>query len=83
MCAIAVARPSGNQNFKGRVFREIAYDMKGSGGFGYDCLFYPPEYKNKRRDSAELKNQISHRAKALRKLKEYLLAPQSGRVSIC
>ena len=38
------------------------------------ACFTCPSIKNKRRDSAELKNQISHRAKALRKLKEYLLA---------
>lgn len=76
VCAIAVARPSGETKIlKGEFFGEIAYDMKGSGGFGYDCLFYLPEYKKTSAEiPAELKNQISHRAKALRKLKEYLLA---------
>ena len=76
VCAIAVARPSGETKIlKGEFSGEIAYDMKGSGGFGYDCLFYLPEYKKTSAEiPAELKNKISHRAKALRKLKEYLLA---------
>jgi XTP/dITP diphosphohydrolase len=76
LCAIAVCQAVGESKIlKGEFFGEIAYDMKGSGGFGYDCLFYLPEYKKTSAEiPAELKNQISHRAKALRKLKEYLLA---------
>lgn len=52
---------------------EIAYAPAGSGGFGYDPILYLPEFA---KTSAELtmdeKNQISHRGKALRAVKELL-----------
>jgi XTP/dITP diphosphohydrolase len=52
----------------------ITRDKKGSGGFGYDPIFYyPPLNKTFAQLKPELKNQVSHRGKALKKLKEYLL----------
>ena len=51
----------------------INYGEKGDNGFGYDPIFYVPELG---RTTAELteeeKNQVSHRGKALRLLKEEL-----------
>ncbi|MCK9479292.1 MAG: XTP/dITP diphosphatase [Firmicutes bacterium] len=75
VCAIAVAHPNGKtQLFKGELKGKIAFEMKGKGGFGYDCLFYLPQYKMTSAEiPPELKNKISHRAKALFKLKNYLL----------
>ncbi len=51
----------------------IIDDRRGTGGFGYDPYFYVTEYnKTLAEVSLEDKNKISHRAKALRKLREML-----------
>ncbi|WP_105619123.1 XTP/dITP diphosphatase [Vallitalea okinawensis] len=79
VCAIAVAYPNGDtkvvrENFEGR----IAYQPDGENGFGYDPIFYVPEYEmTSAKMSRDLKNEISHRGKALRKMKEVLLANES------
>ena len=74
ICAIVCAFPEGSTytaqaSYEGR----IGYEEKGENGFGYDPVFYVPE---KGRYSAELspeeKNEISHRGKALRKMKVIL-----------
>ena len=50
----------------------ITEQLIGSNGFGYDPLFYLPEYdKTSAQISSSLKNKISHRAKALKKLENY------------
>ena len=50
----------------------ITEKLIGSNGFGYDPLFYLPEYdKTSAQISPSLKNKISHRAKALKKLEDY------------
>jgi len=68
ICTVAVADPDGTVQFAvGEVEGEIIPDERGSTGFGYDPLFYIPELGQ---TTAELgpavKNQISHRANALR-----------------
>ena len=71
-CAIAVVYPNGDE------ITEIAYcegkivdTPKGKNGFGYDPYFYVDEYKKRLAEvSLEEKNRISHRAKAIRKIKE-------------
>lgn len=75
VCAIAVAHPAGGEKtLRGEFHGEIAHEMRGTGGFGYDVLFYLPEYKmTSAQLEPQVKNQISHRAAALIKLKEYLL----------
>ena len=50
----------------------ITEKLIGTNGFGYDPLFYLPEYdKTSAEISSSLKNKISHRAKALKKLPDY------------
>ena len=45
VCALAVAFPDGRTEIvTGEMHGEIASDMRGDGGFGYDVLFYLPEY---------------------------------------
>lgn len=60
---------------RGSVEGKIGYEERGSEGFGYDPLFFPDEY-NGETTFAEVpqseKNVISHRARALRKMKELL-----------
>lgn len=74
VCAIALAFPDGRIiSVEGEFHGQIDYEMKGTGGFGYDCLFYLPEYNMTSAEiSAEEKNKISHRAKALQMIKEKL-----------
>ncbi len=52
---------------------EILNSAQGSGGFGYDPLFFLPEFNMTMAEmTAELKNKISHRAKALHELRDKL-----------
>lgn len=66
-CAIALAYPDGRfVTAEDYFFGEIAHDEKGENGFGYDPLFYLPEYGCTSAEiSPEEKNRISHRGKAL------------------
>lgn len=76
MCVIAVVWPNGREiTAEGRCNGIIRDFYKGTGGFGYDPLFYLPEFgKTMAELSIEEKNKISHRGKAvdamLKKLKE-------------
>lgn len=69
-CAIALAYPDGHMvTAEGYMYGEIAREEKGNGGFGYDPLFYVPEYgKTTGELGTEMKNRISHRSKALAEL---------------
>ena len=74
ICVLVLAFPDGREvSFRGECEGYITDPPRGEHGFGYDPVFLVPEYG---RTFAELgpkvKNRISHRAKALRKLKEFL-----------
>lgn len=59
--------------FEGEVKGTIAYEPRGEKGFGYDPLFIPQGYRSTFAElSAEVKNTISHRAMAAKKLSAYL-----------
>lgn len=74
VCAIAAILPDGKElDTKGVMEGQIGYEISGNGGFGYDPIFYLPEYQASSADiSAEEKNRISHRGQALRQMKELL-----------
>jgi XTP/dITP diphosphohydrolase len=74
ICAMAVASPDGKaETVVGQCRGEIAFAPKGSHGFGYDPVFYLPEWcKTMAELEPEVKNRISHRAQALEKLKQIL-----------
>lgn len=74
VCAIAAAFPDGRVITKrGTVEGMIGYEERGENGFGYDPIFFLPEYG---KTTAELlpeeKNAISHRGRALELIKQEL-----------
>ena len=75
-CAIALVWPDGKTvTAEDYLYGEIARDARGSNGFGYDPLFLIPELGRRTAEiSAEEKNRISHRGKALRQLVQKLEA---------
>ena len=74
VCAIAAAMPCGEVFCeKATIEGIIGYEEKGSNGFGYDPIFYVPSYaKTTAELSEDEKNEISHRGKALRAIRERL-----------
>ena len=74
VCAIDCVRPDGEVlGCEGTVEGRIGYEEKGENGFGYDPIFIVPEYgKSTAQLTEEEKNEISHRGKALRRMKELL-----------
>ena len=81
VCAIAAAFPDGRVLItRGTMEGQIGYEEKGENGFGYDPIFYLPEYGV---TSAEIpiekKNEISHRGKALEAMKKALKEEEAGK----
>lgn len=65
--------------FRGTVEGEILREARGSGGFGYDPLFfYPPFNATFAEVSAEKKLTVSHRGRAVEKMREFLPAGYAG-----
>lgn len=74
VCAIAATLPDGTGLVtRGTVEGIIGYEEKGENGFGYDPIFYLPEYQCYSAElDPETKNKISHRGKALELMKREL-----------
>lgn len=74
VCAIAAVMPDGREfQVQAAIEGRIGYAQKGEGGFGYDPIFYVPEFgKTTAEMTAEEKNRVSHRGKALEQMKEVL-----------
>lgn len=65
--------------FEGRVSGKIGAEERGNAGFGYDPLFIPDGYTQTFAElGEEVKNTLSHRARAVQKLKVFLEAWQEG-----
>lgn len=73
-CAIALVFPDGTSfTTRGTIEGRIGYEEKGENGFGYDPIFYLPEYQCYSAELApEEKNKISHRGKALEQAKDII-----------
>lgn len=74
VCAIAAALPDGSTEVvRGTMEGRIGYEIAGENGFGYDPIFYLPQFGC---SSAELepekKNELSHRGEGLRKMRKVL-----------
>lgn len=74
VCAIAAVLPGGRElTTRAAIEGRIGYEEKGSGGFGYDPIFFVPElHKTTAELTGEEKNLVSHRGKALQLMKEEL-----------
>ena len=73
VCVITLAKPTGETySFRGEVEGDIIDVPQGTEGFGYDPHFFMKEYRKTLAEIPEIKNKISHRARALEKLKENL-----------
>jgi XTP/dITP diphosphohydrolase len=72
VCEIAVAAPDGRLwRAHGECRGEIAAESRGNQGFGYDPVFFVPSYQATMAElGPEVKNRISHRARALAAFKE-------------
>ena len=72
VCAVAAVLPSGESMVvRGTIEGIIGYEEKGSNGFGYDPIFYVPEFGCTTSElTLEQKNEISHRGNALKQIKE-------------
>lgn len=74
VCAIAAVLPGGRElTTRAAIEGRIGHEEKGSGGFGYDPIFYVPELQKTTAElTEEEKNLVSHRGQALRLMKEEL-----------
>ena len=73
-CSLALSFPGGKTYlFRGKLSGRIGFAPKGHFGFGYDPLFVLPHYgKTVAQLSPALKNRMSHRARAFRRLRNFL-----------
>ena len=80
VCAIAAAFPDGSTEVvRGTMEGIIGHEIAGENGFGYDPIFYLPEYGCTSAQLApEKKNELSHRGEGLRKMRTILEDRQSG-----
>lgn len=78
-CVVAVAQPGEETAFaEGICEGYVAWEPKGTAGFGYDPIFFVPEYRKTLAEiGPSVKNQISHRANALQECREILVRVRS------
>ena len=74
VCALALAK-DGDLLFqtRGTVEGEIAPEPKGTGGFGYDPIFFYPPYGCTLAEAGDRKSAVSHRGEAFGRLRSYLV----------
>ena len=74
VCAVAAVFPDGtSETVRETIEGEIAHEITGDNGFGYDPIFYVPEYGcTTAQMTPEQKNELSHRGKALRAMRDVL-----------
>ena len=74
VCAVAAVFPDGTScTLRETIEGQIAHEIAGDNGFGYDPIFYVPEYGcTTAQMDPEQKNLLSHRGKALRAMKRIL-----------
>ena len=76
VCAIACVLPDGSHKItRATIEGIIGYEIAGANGFGYDPIFYVPEFGCTTAElTPEQKNVVSHRGKALKAMKEEIKA---------
>lgn len=74
VCAIAAVFPNGEKEVvRGTMEGRVAYEIAGANGFGYDPIFYLPEFGCTSAElSPEKKNELSHRGKGLRMMRKIM-----------
>ena len=74
VCVITLVMPDGKTvQARGEIHGELLREARGKNGFGYDPIFYYPPYgKSTAEMTPEEKNQVSHRANALKMFYEKL-----------
>lgn len=80
VCAIAAAFPDGTYEIvRGTIEGRIGYEIAGENGFGYDPIFYVPEYGCTTAEmDPEMKNKLSHRGNALRAMRAIMEKKYEG-----
>ncbi len=84
VCTVAIANPNAKVLgvFEGICEGAITTQERGTSGFGYDPIFVPNGYRQTFGElSEEVKNTVSHRAKALLKAREFLTSPEMARLT--
>lgn len=76
VCAMACAFPDGRSlTTRGVIEGRIGYEQRGDNGFGYDPIFYVPEFGCTTAELApEEKNKVSHRGRALTAMYQELIS---------
>lgn len=74
VCAVAAAFPDGDTKVvRGTIEGRIGYEIVGENGFGYDPIFYVPEYGCTTAEmDPDKKNELSHRGNALRAMRKII-----------
>lgn len=76
---IALIDCDGVKTFEGVLEGWVGFEPRGTEGFGYDPIFIPQGFSRTNAElGLEIKNKISHRAQAMRKLAEYLKSKQES-----